>query len=104
MVAWARERVPTVDGRVETEKFVNYWRGKAGKDATKLDWPATWRNWMLNAAERNGARASPSNAPKSIPPAERCEKHPNYRRDRCGPCRSERGAANTDQTDQRSPS
>lgn len=60
MVTWARERVPAVDGRVETEKFINYWRGKSGKDATKLDWPATWRNWMLNAAERNGARASPS--------------------------------------------
>lgn len=59
MVEWARKTVPQVDGRLETEKFINYWRGKAGKDATKLDWEATWRNWMLNAAERNGARASP---------------------------------------------
>lgn len=52
MVAWARDRVPNVDGRVETEKFINYWQAKTGKDATKLDWEATWRNWMLTAGER----------------------------------------------------
>lgn len=58
MVQWAREKVPHVDGRLETEKFINYWRAKSGKDATKVDWEATWRNWMLNAAERR-TRASP---------------------------------------------
>lgn len=52
MVAWARDRVPAVDGRLETEKFTNYWRAKTGAGATKLDWTATWRNWMLSAAER----------------------------------------------------
>lgn len=66
MVTWARERVPHVDGRTETERFVNYWRAKTGKDATKLDWPATWRNWMLSAAERSRppstALASPADA------------------------------------------
>jgi hypothetical protein len=60
MVAWARERVPHVDGRLETEKFVNHWRAKPGREATKLDWVATWRNWMLNAASRSPARASPN--------------------------------------------
>lgn len=72
MVEWARENTPTVDGRRETEKFINYWRGKTGKDATKLDWPATWRNWMLNAAERNGARASPQ-ATRQLPSEETLE-------------------------------
>lgn len=52
LVAWAAERAPHVDPRLETEKFINHWKGKAGKDAVKLDWPATWRNWMLNAEER----------------------------------------------------
>jgi hypothetical protein len=60
MVEWARERVPDVDGRLETEKFVNHWSAKTGKDATKLDWVATWRNWMLNANSRLPARASPN--------------------------------------------
>jgi hypothetical protein len=27
------------------EGFADHWRGKAGKDATKADWLATWRNW-----------------------------------------------------------
>jgi hypothetical protein len=64
MVAWARERCPHVNGRAETEKFINYWQAKSGKDATKLDWVKTWRNWMLNAAERTpSGRASPNGRP-----------------------------------------
>lgn len=54
MVAWAREHTPDVNGRYETSKFIDYWRGKSGKDATKTDWPATWRNWMRKASERAG--------------------------------------------------
>jgi hypothetical protein len=52
MVAWAREHAPTVDGPRETAKFVNYWQAIAGAKGVKLDWVATWRNWLLNAAER----------------------------------------------------
>lgn len=56
MVTWAREKAPNVDGRLETEKFVNYWQAKSGKDATKVDWAATWRNWILTASEHVLAR------------------------------------------------
>jgi hypothetical protein len=74
MVAWATDRVPHIDGRLETEKFINYWRAKTGTAATKLDWAATWRNWMLNAhggsrhngslglVEVNGLRLKPETA------------------------------------------
>lgn len=27
------------------DSFRDYWVGKSGKDATKVDWLATWRNW-----------------------------------------------------------
>lgn len=54
MRAWAAEKRPCVDPVLETEKFVNYWRAKSGRDATKLDWRATWNNWILNAKESNG--------------------------------------------------
>lgn len=54
MVGWARDNAPGIDGRYETAKFIDYWRGKSGKDATKTDWPATWRNWMRKAGERAG--------------------------------------------------
>jgi hypothetical protein len=39
--------------RVETEaeRFRNFWLAKSGAGATKLDWPATWRNWVLRAQE-----------------------------------------------------
>lgn len=62
MARWARESVPDVDIQSETARFCDHWRAKSGKDATKRDWPATWRNWMRKAAEiqqdraRNGAR------------------------------------------------
>lgn len=55
MREWGRTNCPTVDGQQETTKFINYWQAKAGRDATKLDWVATWRNWMLNAKERQPA-------------------------------------------------
>lgn len=46
--------------RTEAAKFADYWHGKSGKDATKVDWEATWRNWCRNARVTPGAaRASP---------------------------------------------
>lgn len=56
MVEWARQRVPHVDGRLETEKFINFWQSKT-RDATKLNWEKTWKNWMLNASDRAPLRA-----------------------------------------------
>jgi hypothetical protein len=65
MRSWAGEEVPGLDIDRVTAKFVDFWRGKSGRDATKLDWPATWRNWLRRDFEdhppRNGnGRASPS--------------------------------------------
>lgn len=73
MVEWATNRCPHIDGRLETEKFINYWQAKSGKDATKLDWVATWRNWMLNAAQRaptsTRAHQRPANGRPAAHPA-----------------------------------
>lgn len=30
------------------EQFKDYWAGVSGSKGTKLDWPATWRNWVRN--------------------------------------------------------
>jgi hypothetical protein len=51
MREWAAARCPMVDIETETEKFVNYWSAKAGRDARKTDWRRTWQNWMLRAEE-----------------------------------------------------
>lgn len=44
---------------LEAEKFRNHWTAKAGKDATKLDWDATWQNWILRALETPNGHARP---------------------------------------------
>ena len=56
MKQWAITKAPNADIGLETEKFINYWTAKSGKEATKLDWAATWRNWMLNARPAQGQR------------------------------------------------
>lgn len=47
------------------EAFRDYWHAKAGKDAVKLDWSATWRGWCRREAERGGGGASPRAPPAS---------------------------------------
>ncbi len=42
--------------QAEAEKFRNYWTAKSGSSATKLDWEATWRNWIINMLERQNER------------------------------------------------
>lgn len=45
-----------LDDRAVAANFRDYWHAKAGKDATKLDWPATWRGWCRREAERRGPK------------------------------------------------
>ena len=40
----------------ETDKFVDYWKAKGGKDGRKADWTATWRNWLRRSAEYKASR------------------------------------------------
>jgi hypothetical protein len=57
-VEWQRARgISDLLARRAFEKFGNYWRAKSGKDATKLDWSATWRNWLLTEQDRQPATA-----------------------------------------------
>lgn len=52
MAAWCQSEHPHIDGRRETEKFIDHWTAASGQSATKRDWSAAWRNWMRNASER----------------------------------------------------
>ena len=57
MRQWAKTKAPAVEVDRETENFRDYWRAKAGRDAVKVDWKATWQTWMRRAqgyAERDG--------------------------------------------------
>lgn len=52
MRTWGKDNFPQVNGEAETEAFIDYWRAAPGAKGVKLDWPATWRNWIRKAAER----------------------------------------------------
>jgi hypothetical protein len=54
----------------ELGKFRDYWRSVPGAKGVKLDWDATWRNWVRSAAERKGhsppKRMTPTQAADEI--------------------------------------
>lgn len=60
-VAYCREKRPELEPKQVAENFRDYWQAKAGKDACKTDWAATWRTWVRNERSPQGplARASP---------------------------------------------
>jgi uncharacterized protein YdaU (DUF1376 family) len=45
---WAKQERPDLDLKSVSEQFFDYWTAKAGSGSTKLDWQATWRNWVRN--------------------------------------------------------
>ncbi len=66
MADWAREHAPTC-GTEDHDTFVDYWRGKPGAAGKKLDWAATWRNWMRREHQKRSG--SPSGSPNGRAPA-----------------------------------
>lgn len=54
---WAlqeRQDLNAEDIRREAACFADHWHGKAGADARKADWEATWRNWIRRVDRRRG--------------------------------------------------
>jgi hypothetical protein len=45
---WATQERPDLDVRQAAEQFKDYWVAQAGQKGVKLDWDATWRNWIRN--------------------------------------------------------
>ena len=52
---WATQERPDLDARQVAEQFKDYWVAQAGQKGVKLDWFATWRNWVrsTNAPKQN---------------------------------------------------
>lgn len=47
---WAvSQGMSEAEARQEADKFRDYWIGIPGKGGVKLDWSATWRNWVRKA-------------------------------------------------------
>ena len=57
---WARENVPGIDIRSETEAFRDFEFSRG-----HIDWDATWRTWMRNALKR-GTSAGASRVPAPL--------------------------------------
>lgn len=50
----------------EAARFRDYWKGRAGSGGVKLDWKATWQNWIRSTAEKLGKTPRrPDGAPAS---------------------------------------
>jgi hypothetical protein len=61
-VAKAKTDAPHVDHKAEHASFVDYWVAVPGARGLKLDWEATWRNWMRRKETdlvSKGGRVSP---------------------------------------------
>lgn len=61
MIEWAQANAPNV-GRAQHEAFCDYWRAQPGQRGVKVDWPATWRNWMRREQEKRANGAGPARA------------------------------------------
>jgi len=48
----------SVDIDNEAALFRDYWIAKAGKEAAKVDWRATWRNWIRRTVSQAGGQPS----------------------------------------------
>jgi len=68
MREWFTKNCPHVDGKREHAQFCDWWHSKPGKDGRKLDWPATWRNWMRNAEAKSQPRARPGQPAAPVNP------------------------------------
>jgi len=67
---WANKERPDLNAMQVADQFKDFWCAKPGKDGVKLDWAATWRNWVRNqkAPKMNPAdivriTVAPSNLP-----------------------------------------
>ncbi|MCP4410168.1 MAG: YdaU family protein [Gammaproteobacteria bacterium] len=63
------------------DSFRDYWMAKPGKDGVKLDWQATWRNWIRNSRQsrsKQNGRSTRSEINKALYEAttERSEHEP----------------------------
>lgn len=60
-----RDECPGVDLEVEHRKFVDHWIAQPGQKGVKLDWAATWRNW-IRRSNSTPARSRPVGKPSPV--------------------------------------
>lgn len=56
--AFCRQERTDLDPERTFAKFSDYWKAKPGRQGVKLDWMATWRNWVRDERRANGANGN----------------------------------------------
>jgi len=69
-LAFCKQERPELEPVQTFEKFKDYWIAQPGQKGVKLDWDATWRNWVrttnapkMNPADIGRVTVAPSNLP-----------------------------------------
>lgn len=73
LTIWAKTKRPDLNIPDTVESFCNYWQAKSGKDACKLDWGKTFKNWVINQ------KANPFAKPEVRPTFTKVEKTPEQK-------------------------
>lgn len=64
---WAQSERPDLNIRQTAEQFKDYWIAQPGQKGVKLDWAATWRNWVRNS---KATKANPADIVRlTVPPS-----------------------------------
>ena len=63
LLAWAMKERTDLDMQKVIDSFTDYWISKTGSAATKLDWDATFRNWVRNEKSNRTTRHGTSETP-----------------------------------------
>lgn len=69
LIQQMRAECPSVDLEAEHRVFVDYWIAQPGQKGVKLDWSATWRNWMRRKYQERGGAAVVSRLPAGTKPS-----------------------------------
>jgi len=67
-IEFCRAERKDLDLIVTANRFRDYWVAQPGAKGKKLDWSATWRNWVRNERLLPQARGSPSSSPQKFDP------------------------------------
>lgn len=58
-IQFCKTNRPDLNAKDVADGFRDYWIAQPGAKGRKLDWPATWRNWVRNQRRSDMGRASP---------------------------------------------
>ncbi len=81
-IQFCKTERPDLDPAKTADRFRDYWISQPGTKGVKLDWTATWRNWVRNeskAAQRSHTESNqPLCNPDKMPPGLKMSSHGAY--------------------------